>query len=101
MTHSDPADRNAVRATLEECRQTIHEAAGYSQSDRYRSTQAAHHALTLANTVLLEPAATPTQREYAGYYQADALALQEPRTSAAAARPFAAATSSPSLGVGR
>lgn len=52
---------------LEQARQAIHEAvAADNGTDRQRS--AAHHAESLANTILLDPATTADQREWAGYY---------------------------------
>ena len=77
MSSADPAPSDGVGAILEEARQAIHEAvAAEPGSERERS--AAHHAESLANTVLLDPAATDRHREYAGYYHADARAMQAP-----------------------
>ncbi|ORM35495.1 hypothetical protein [Williamsia sp. 1135] len=77
MSSADRAPSDGVGAILEEARQSIHEAvAAEPGSERERS--AAHHAESLANTVLLDPAATDRHREYAGYYHADARAMQAP-----------------------
>lgn len=76
-TDTGNAASRPVSDVLEEARQAIHEAvAAEPGSERERS--AAHHAESLANTVLLDPAATDRHREYAGYYHADARAMQAP-----------------------
>lgn len=60
---------------LEQARQAIHEAvAADNGTDRQRS--AAHHAETLANTILLDPIATAAQRQRAGYYLEEAAGIQ-------------------------
>ncbi|WP_020109746.1 hypothetical protein [Nocardia sp. 348MFTsu5.1] len=64
-----------VAQLLEEARQAIHQAvAADNGTDRQRS--AAHHAQSLANTILLNPATTTAQRDRAGYYLEEALGIQ-------------------------
>lgn len=101
MSSADPAPSDGVGAILEEARQSIHEAvAAEPGSERERS--AAHHAESLGNTVLLDPAATDRHREYAGYYHADARAMQAPGRDRSpvnrAAGPLDAGTGQPRAG---
>ncbi len=64
-----------VAQLLEDTRQAIHEAvAAGNGTDRQRS--AAHHAQSLANTIILDPHATTAQRERAGYYLEEAIGIQ-------------------------
>ena len=66
-----------IPETLEQARQAIHEAvAADNGTDRQRSS--AHHAESLANTILLEEAATDAQRQRAGYYLEEAIGIQHP-----------------------
>ncbi|PZU04565.1 MAG: hypothetical protein DI630_00120 [Gordonia sp. (in: high G+C Gram-positive bacteria)] len=70
----------ALSKTLEETRQNIHEAvAAENGSERQRS--AAHHAQSLANTILLDPAADQSQRDKANYYLEEAIGIQTLRAN--------------------
>jgi hypothetical protein len=64
-----------VAHILEQARQNIHQAvAAENGSEHQRS--AAHHAQSLANTILLEHNATTAQRERARYYLEEAVGIQ-------------------------
>ncbi|ETD30783.1 hypothetical protein [Williamsia sp. D3] len=72
------AATSTIPEILEQARQAIHEAvAAGNGTDRQRS--AAHHAESLANTILLEQAATTAQRERASYYLEEAIGIQHPQ----------------------
>ena len=63
-----------ISQILEETRQAIHEAvAAGNGTERQRS--AAHHGQSLANTVLLDPAADGRQIEKARYYLDEAIGI--------------------------
>ncbi len=64
-----------ISQILEDTRQAIHEAvAAGNGSEQQRS--AAHHAQSLANTVLLDPAAEGRQLDKARDYLAEAIGIQ-------------------------
>ncbi|PYE11996.1 hypothetical protein DFR67_1264 [Williamsia limnetica] len=66
---------SSISQLLEDTRQAIHEAvAAENGTDRQRS--AAHHAQSLANTVLTDPTAGHQDMERAGYYLDEALGIQ-------------------------
>lgn len=66
-----------LAAHLADCRLDIQRAVAYaSDGDMDRCRRTARRALSLANTVLVAPEATDSQREFAIYCQADAVALE-------------------------
>ena len=69
-----------ISQILEDTRQAIHEAvAAGNGTERQRS--AAHHAQSLAGTVLLDPAAEGRQLDKARYYLAEALGIHAIETA--------------------
>ena len=64
-----------ISQILEDTRQSIHQAvAAENGTDRQRS--AAHHAQSLANTILLNPAADSRDLGRARYYLEEAVGIQ-------------------------
>jgi hypothetical protein len=64
-----------ISQILEDTRQAIHEAvAAGNGTERQRS--AAHHAQSLANTILTDPAAEGRHLEKARYYLEEAIGIQ-------------------------